>query len=205
MRGDALARSLLVAQFVSAGQPLLAAANLSRPGVPQLLAALAAVRRGYRSLICPASITAPEREVAWHSPYGGGEPDWSGSNPDPVANCVLLTLGGGASRPGHMLAAGFNPHGEPMSVSLPRPPAGAVWRLLVDTSRPVPTATAGGASLGAVLPPSEQAQYTLGPFGSVLLDAVPQAGSAAAVGGPVAAAAAPGYGLSPAAAAARKH
>ncbi|PNW69937.1 hypothetical protein CHLRE_17g698900v5 [Chlamydomonas reinhardtii] len=89
----------------------LAAANLSRPGVPQLLAALAAVRRGYRSLICPASITAPEREVARHSPYGGGEPDWSGSNPDPVANCVLLTLGGGASRPGHMLAAGFNPHG----------------------------------------------------------------------------------------------
>ncbi|KAG2422373.1 hypothetical protein HXX76_016097 [Chlamydomonas incerta] len=199
VRGDALARSLLVAQFVSAGQPLLAATNLSRPGVPQLLAALAAVRRGYRSLICPASITAPEREVAWHSPYGGGEPDWSGSNPDPAANCVLLTLSGGPSRPGHMLAAGFNPNGEPVSVTLPRPPAGAVWRLLVDTSRPVPTATAGGASLGAVLPPSEQTHFTLGPYGSVLLDAVPQGGAVAGGPGPAAAVATPRPGPSAAA------
>jgi hypothetical protein len=57
--------------------------------------------------------------------------------------------------------------GEPVAVCLPRPPPGAVWRLLVDTGRPVPTAAAaapggGAASLGAVLPPNEQSYYTLG-------------------------------------------
>ncbi|GLC33109.1 hypothetical protein PLESTB_000369500 [Pleodorina starrii] len=214
-RCEAVSRALLLAQFVAAGQPLVAASTLARPAAAQLVAALAAVRRGYRPLLSPPSLTSAERVLTWHSPYaGGGEPDWAGANPDAAANALVLTIGGGAARPGHLLAVAFNPAGEPVTVALPRPPTGAVWRLLVDTARPVPTAqAAGGGSLGAVLPAEEQGSYVMGPYGAVLLDAVPVAAAASAAAAaasvasrPTAAAAAapppPGYGLSPAAAAA---
>ncbi|GIM01017.1 hypothetical protein Vretimale_5890, partial [Volvox reticuliferus] len=218
----AVARSLLVAQFVAAGQPLVAASTLARPAMAQLVAALAAVRRGYRALLCPPSLTSADRVLTWHSPYaGGGEPDWAAANPDYAANALVLTIGGGASRPGHLLAAAFNPNAEPVAVALPRPPSGTVWRLLVDTARSVPTVqAAGGSNLGAVLPATEHGSYTMGPNSALLLDAVPQtpasvnapAASAAAAGGPAvpvlprppgpAIQPPPGYGMSPAAAAA---
>ncbi|GFR50536.1 hypothetical protein Agub_g12806 [Astrephomene gubernaculifera] len=234
-RCEAVARALLVAQFVSAGQPLVAAATLlARPSTAQLVAALAAVRRGYAPLLCPPSLTSAERVLTWHSPYSGaGEPDWAAANPDPTANVLVLTIGGGVSRPGHMLTVAFNPNAEPVTVALPPPPTVAAaapfcWRLLVDTSRPVPTAAqpagprGGGSSLGVVLPASEQGSYVMGAYGAVLLDAVPAqqqqpqqqqvqatatataAAPSASTGGPAGRPATPppGYGMSPAAAAA---
>ncbi|GIL45006.1 hypothetical protein Vafri_2415 [Volvox africanus] len=189
-RCEAVARSLLVAQFLAAGQPLIAASTLARPAMAQLVAALAAVRRGYRALLCPPSLASADRVLTWHSPYaGGGEPDWAAANPDSTANALVFTIGGGASSPGHLLAAAFNPNGEPVAVALPRPPNGTVWRLLVDTARPVPTVqAAGGSNLGSVLPASEQGSYTMGPNSALLLDAVPQTPASVAASATIAAA-----------------
>ncbi|KAG2494253.1 hypothetical protein HYH03_007608 [Edaphochlamys debaryana] len=199
IRANAVARSLLVAQFVSAGQPLVAASTAAAPGMAALMAALSAVRRGYRPLLCPPSLTSPDRELTWHSPYGSGEPDWTGANPDPYANVLVLTVGGGPARPGHMIGLVINPQSEAYTVTLPRPPPGSVWRLLVDTARPVPTVQApGSASLGTVL--ADQGSYGIGSYATILMDAVPQAGAASPPpsAGPSRAGTPPaGYGAAP--------
>lgn len=86
---------------------------------------LCQVRHTYRELVTPPLFDSP-RNLSWHSPIAGAEPDWQGSSPAP-ANVLIMRLKGSNGR---CLLMAINPYQESHTIALPPPPSVRVYRPL---------------------------------------------------------------------------
>ncbi|KAJ9514282.1 hypothetical protein QJQ45_012210 [Haematococcus lacustris] len=169
-RAEVLARTLLLAMFVSSGTPLVTANTLNRKGLWRFTAMMTAVRKQYMDLINPpltfaplaagAVPSKPVRELRWHGAGPGAEVDWHNAAQGVApSNLIAFTLRDSGER---ALYVAFNPYPHHVSVALPGPAAAGAWRLVVDTSR---------------LPPEDiDLEGPLLPVGQPLFDVAPQAG-----------------------------
>jgi len=169
-RAEVLARTLLLAQFVSCGVPMVSSATVARKGLWRFVSVLAAIRRDNVALMNPPIDFAPEkpgvpvfRKLSWHSAAPGGTVDWQNTQGGAVpSNVIAFSV---AEVSGKGMFCVFNPYNEPVTVALPGPEGGGQWRLVVDTSRMPPE----DADLDGPLLPPGQPLAEVGPKAAMLL------------------------------------